>query len=128
MAKASKETPVPLLEWVSAALGLGIALALMGIIGREAILSEKGSDLPILYARVQSVEATKAGHAVRIIVFNRSRQTAARVEVEGKAGNETSLMSVDYVAGRSQAEGGLVFQEDPRRAGLKVRVTGFQLP
>ena len=63
-----------------------------------------------------------------VIVTNRSGQTAARVELEGRSGAETSSASVDYVPGHSQAEAGLLFREDPRRGGLEVRVTGFQLP
>ena len=128
MAKSAKKQPIPLLEWVSAALGLGIAIALMAIIGREALLSEGGPDVPMLSVQIVGVEATADGHVVRVVVANRSRQTAARVELEGKAGSETRMASIDYVPGRSQAEGGLIFEGDPRQGGLKVRVTGYQLP
>ena len=128
MAKGRKKDSIPPLEWVSAGLGLAIALALMGIIGREAILREQGSDVPQLSVKVEGVQATPEGHVVQILVFNRARQTAARVELEGKAGDEISVTSVDYVPGRSQAEGGLMFENDPRRSGLKIRVTGYQLP
>lgn len=128
MAKGRKEQPIPLLEWFSAALGLGIAIALMAIIGREALLSEKGPAVPLLSARIVGIEATADGHVVQVVVANRSRQTAARVELEGKAGGETRAATIDYVAGRSQAEGGLIFERDPRQGGLEVRVTGYQLP
>lgn len=128
MAKGRKKDSIPMLEWASAALGLAIAVALMAIIGREAILRQNGSNVPQLSVKVEGVKKTADGHVVQILVFNRSRQTAARVELEGKAGDETSVASIDYVPGRSQAEGGLIFAGDPRQSGLKVRVTGYQLP
>ena len=128
MAKSAKSEPIPLLEWVAAALGLAIAIALMGIIAREAIASGDGSGVPILAAQVESIEATAGGHVVRITITNDSGKTAARVDLEGKAGDETSVASVDYVPGHSQASAGLVFKQDPRRGGMTVRVTGFQLP
>jgi uncharacterized protein (TIGR02588 family) len=128
LAKGRKKDSIPMLEWASAALGLAIAVALMAIIGREAILRQNGSNVPQLSVKVEGVKKTADGHVVQILVFNRSRQTAARVELEGKAGDETSVASIDYVPGRSQAEGGLIFAGDPRQSGLKVRVTGYQLP
>lgn len=128
MSKGRKKDSIPALEWASAALGLAIALALMAIIGREAILRKNGGDVPQLSVKVERIETTADGHVVQILVFNRSRQTAARVEIEGTAGDETSVASVDYVPGRSQAEAGFIFANDPRRSGLKVRVTGYQLP
>lgn len=127
MARSAKNQPVPLLEWVAAALGLAVAVILTGIIAREA-LAGGGDEVPILAANVESINATAGGHVVRIVVTNDSGQTAARVEVEGRAGAETSVASVDYVPGHSQAEAGLVFKQDPRAGGLTVRVTGFQLP
>ncbi len=127
MARSAKNQPVPLLEWVAAALGLAVAIILIGIIAREA-LAGGGNQVPVLAVKVESINVTASGHVVRIVVTNTSGQTAARVEVEGKAGGETSVASVDYVPGHSEAEAGLVFRQDPRAGGLAVRVTGFQLP
>lgn len=128
MAKGATDEPVPLLEWVSAGLGLAVALGLMGIIGREALSGGNGGDVPVLAAHIEGIERTATGNVVRITVFNQSGQAAARVQVEGKAGDETSVVSLDYVPGHSKAEGGLLFGSDPRRSGLEVRVTGYQLP
>lgn len=128
MAKGRQKDPIPLLEWVSAALGLAIAVGLLGIIGREALVHGDGGDVPILAAQIEGIESTPSGYVARIAVTNSSGQTAARVELEGKAGGETSHASIDYVPGRSRAEGGLLFQDDPRQGGVTVRVTGFQLP
>lgn len=128
MAKAKSQDPIPLLEWLSAGIGLLIAVALLAIIGREALMDGGESELPVLYVHVAGIEAAAGGHVVKIVVRNDSGQTAARVDVEGKSGSEVSRASLDYVPGRSQAKGGLLFRGDPRRDGLTVRVTGYQLP
>ncbi len=127
MAKSAKKTAIPVLEWAFAALGLAIAVALLGIIGREA-LSGTNEGVPRLEARIERIEATPGGYVVEVVVTNQAGQTAARVELEGKAGDEVSSATIDYVPGHSQAEGGLLFRTDPRRGKLKVRVTGYQLP
>ena len=119
--------PVPALEWLAAALGLLVALVLLGIIGREA-LRRDGDEVPVLAAQVEAIERTPNGYVARIKITNGAAQTAARVEVEGTSGSEVSHASIDYVPGRSQAEGGLMFHDDPRKGDLRVRVTGYQLP
>ena len=126
-----RHDPVPPLEWAAAAVGLAVALALLAIIGREAVA---GNDhpLPVLTASVERVASTAAGHVVEFRVRNLSEQTAAAVQVEGtvtSGGEEqTSSASVDYVPGRSNAEGGLIFAADPRRGKLELRVTGYEIP
>jgi uncharacterized protein (TIGR02588 family) len=127
MAKGSRKDPIPALEWLAAAVGLLVALVLLGIIGREAIRAD-GVEIPILAAQLEAVEKTPTGYVAKVLITNRAGQTAARVELEGTAGSEVSNVSIDYVPGRSQAEAGLLFEQDPRRGGLKLRVTGYQLP
>ena len=122
--------PIPPLEWAAAALGLIAALVLLGIIGREAIAGNE-RPVPVLVASVERVAASPAGHVVEFRVRNLSEQTAAAVQVEGKIkGNteeETSSAAIDYVPGRSEAAGGLVFASDPR-GKLELRVTGYEIP
>ena len=127
MAKGAKTKPIPALEWVSAALGLAIAVALLGIIGREALTSEN-NELPRLAVSIERIETAPGGYGAEVIVTNQAGRTAARVELAGTAGGEVSRATIDYVPGRSQAEGGLLFRTDPRRTGLSIRVTGYQLP
>ena len=127
MARSAKTKPIPALEWVSAALGLAIAVALLGVIGREALTGDSG-ELPRLATRIERVEAAPGGYAAEVIVTNQAGRTAARVALEGKAGDEISSATIDYVPGHSQAEGALIFRADPLRTGLSVRVTGYQLP
>jgi uncharacterized protein (TIGR02588 family) len=126
-----RHEPVPPLEWAAAALGLLVALLLIAIIGREAI-SGNEAPVPVLVAEVERVAATQAGPVVEFTVRNLSEQTAAAVQVEGTINpgpdEETSGATIDYVPGRSQATGGLIFSSDPRGGALKLRVTGYELP
>jgi uncharacterized protein (TIGR02588 family) len=130
MAKPHHE-PIPPLEWAAAALGLIVALLLLAILGREAIQG-KDDPVPVLVAELERVVPTSTGHVVEVRVRNLSDQTAAAVQVEGKieAGGEeqTSSTTIDYVPGHSQAVGGIIFSSDPRRAGLELRVIGYEIP
>lgn len=130
MAKKRKD-PVPPLEWAAGAIGLLVALLLLAILGREAV-SGKDDLVPILVAEVDRIVDTPAGHVVTVRVRNLSDQTAAAVQVEGKIKvgqeEETSGATIDYVPGRSQATGGIIFSSDPRVSSLKIRVTGFEIP
>lgn len=130
MAK-KRHDPIPPLEWAAAALGLLVALLLLAILGREAVAGRDDS-VPVLVAEVERVVATPTGHVVEVRVRNLSDQTAAAVQVEGKIKvgqeEETSSATIDYVPGRSQATGGIIFSSDPRGSPLELRVTGYEVP
>ncbi len=123
--------PIPALEWAAAGLGLLVAVALLAIIGREALTGSE-RPLPVLRPEIGRVASTPAGHVVEFRVRNLSEQTAAAVQIEGKltggAEDETSIATVDYVPGRSEAAGGLIFAGDPRGGKLELRVTGYEIP
>ena len=125
MPKAHGHDPVPALEWAAAALGGLIALALLTIIGREALIGS-GDKVPLLRAEVMRVVPTPAGHVVEVRVSNESSRSAAQVQIEGEHGNETRIATIDYVPGRSEVEAGLIFEQAPR--GPRVRVTGYEVP
>lgn len=123
---ARKRRSAPLLEWASAALGVvAIAVLLTFVLVNAARRGEK--DWPDLVVTVESVRPVAAGHAVNFRVENRSGQTAAAVGIEGRVGDETAAVTVDYVPGHSGARGGLMFRSDPR-ARVELRVTGYELP
>ena len=123
--------PVPPLEWAAAAVGLLVALVLLGIVAREAFATRDDS-VPVLTASVERVTATAAGHVVEVRVDNASNQAAATVQIEGTIGEgvdeETSSATVDYVPGRSNAKAGLIFSRDPRQGAFELRVTGYEIP
>ncbi|MGH6729614.1 MAG: hypothetical protein ACREBK_05630 [Sphingomicrobium sp.] len=118
---------MPLLEWAAAGLGLLVLLVMLWVMAGE-IVSGGDDDVPLLSVRVEAVTATPTGHVVQFRITNRSAQTAADVQVEGKLSDEVATASVDYVPGRSEARGGLLFEGDPRTGAVELRVTGYELP
>ena len=129
--KPGGREPIPLLEWAAAGFGLLVVIALFAIIGRAAV-ERDGKEVPVLVASVERIVATPAGHVVEIAVANRSSVTAASVQVEGVVGQggaaETSVATIEDVSAHSQATGGLMFTRDPRADGIRLRVTGFEVP
>lgn len=125
--KAAAAEPVPALEWTAAALGLAMLVALCAILVRE-VGAGNDRDVPVLSARVERITPTPAGFVADVVVANASRQTAAAVQVEGRLGEEQASATLDYVPGRSQARGGLMFKGDPRSGAVEVAVVGFELP
>ena len=124
---SSERDPVPALEWAAAATGLLLLLALCFVLLRE-VGAGNDRDVPILSARIERVTRTATGYVADIVVANGSRQTAAAVQVEGKLGDEETSATLDYVPGRSEARGGLIFVGDPRTGAVELRVVGYELP
>ena len=123
--------PVPPLEWAAAAIGLLVALVLVAIVAREALVAREDS-VPVLTATAERVVATASAHVVEVRVDNASSQAAAAVQIEGTMGEgdneETSIATIDYVPGHSEAKGGLIFSRDPRGGRFELRVTGYEIP
>lgn len=122
----------PLLEWVSAGIGLVLTLAIVALIGREALNGETAQP-PAIEVVAGRVTPIQAGFVVEVTALNRSGGTAAGVEVEGALMSgtdevETSGLTFDYVPGHAQRRGGLFFTQDPRRHRLQLRALGYQAP
>ena len=117
---------IPALEWIAAALGLLVVLAVFGVLLLK-ILQGGTDDVPRLDVRVEAVMPVPGGHVARIVVANAAGQTAAAVQIEGKLGEETASATLDYVPGHSEARGGLMFKGDPRQ-GVELAVLGYELP
>ncbi len=130
---ARKKRPeTPLLEWIASAIGLLLVLAVVAVIGREALSGESGQ-VPAIEVAAVRVAPAGSGFVVGFEAVNRSGGTAAAVEIEGvlKSGEttvETSSATIDYVPAHSRRGGGLFFREDPRRHSLELRPLGFQIP
>jgi len=122
-----QDDPVPLLEWIAAALGAVTAIVFLAMIAMS-LDDEARDELPEL-----SVEAGRrtiaAGHfSLLVTVRNAGNRSAKQVTVEGKSGEETSSLTLDYVPARSAAEGVLLFKADPRDTDVELRLNGYQLP
>ena len=122
----------PLLEWIAAGLGLVLTLALLAVIGREAVAGET-NEPPAIDVRAASIRKLPSGYLVEVVASNRSGGTGAAVQIEGvlKSGSaavETSDVTFDYVPGHAERKGGLFFREDPRLHELELRALGYQTP
>lgn len=122
----------PLLEWISAAIGALITLALLGFIAFEAV-SGPGNAPAAVGVRATAVHPTPGGYVVEITARNTSDQTAAAVRIEGAlmrgaAEVEKSEAVLTYVPGQSERRAALIFSQDPRKHRLELRPTGYEEP
>ena len=128
-----KQDETPVLEWISAAIGLVLTVAMLGFIGWQALSGAGGATTPALSVQAGRIHPTAGGYLVEFEASNRSPRTAAAVEVEATleaAGSQpvTSVVSLDYVPGDSSQRGGVVLPADPRTGRLTLRVTGYAEP
>lgn len=121
----------PLLEWVSAAIGLVLTLGVIGVIGWEALNAD---DSPP-GMKVESLGATRtgSGYVLQIRVTNTGGSPAAQVIVEGEltppgGEPETAEAAFDYVPDHSTRTGGLFFKENPAVGALDLRAKGYVAP
>lgn len=129
---ARRSGGTPVLEWVSGALGLALALGLLGFIGWQAWSGPEGAP-PAIEVRVERIAPAAGGHVVEFAARNLSPATAAGVQIEGELREggrvaATSQATLDYVPGRSERRGGLFFEQDPRAHALRLRALGYARP
>ena len=126
-ARTAARPKVPMLEWAAAAIGLVLALTVIGVILTEAL---QGEDTPpALTVHASSIEAFDGGYTVEVEVKNAGSRTASAVVIEGELnGSEIAEATIDYVPARSAAKGGLVFRSDPRAGDLKLYAKGYVEP
>ncbi len=128
----SMRARTPLLEWMAAGLGLALLLAMLAIIGMEAVSGGTGES-PAIAVSATRVAAAPGGFLVEVEARNTSGGTAAAVQVEGalmdgETEAEASSLTFDYVPGHSRRKGGLFFTRDPRKHRLELRALGYQSP
>jgi len=128
-APATVETPV--LEWVAAAAGAALTLAVLGYSVWEGVL-DTGAP-PDLSAEIEGPIPAQGGFVTPIVVSNASYKTAAdveviaRLEIFGQA-PETRRARFTYVPGRGEARGGVIFRGNPEAGRVTVEVDGYEEP
>ncbi|MBO9544619.1 hypothetical protein [Caulobacter sp.] len=123
---APKRAPVndiPPLEWVAAGVGLVLASTAIGLTAWDAMFGVKGP--PAIEVRLKRVTPTAHGYVAEIEAINHGGAPAAQVQIEGQTSKEAASVTIDYIPEQSTASGGLIFEDDPRLAALKLRATGF---
>jgi uncharacterized protein (TIGR02588 family) len=126
---AAKQTP--LLEWVSAAVGLALTLAVIGVIGWEALNADDSP--PAIVVERLAATRTASGYVLEVKVTNTGGSPAAQVAIEGEltpSGGEpeTAEATFDYVPDHSTRTGGLFFESDPNAGALKLTAKGYVSP
>lgn len=129
--KEKKRKGPSLLEWISAAIGAAITLAMIGLIVMKAL--GPAAPAPLISIKPVSVVHERAGYVVKVEVTNRSGVTAAALNLQGelmRGGEavETSNATLSYLPGESTRRAGLIFARDPRRFELELRATGYEVP
>ena len=132
MANRKQPRRYPLVEWLSAAIGLVIVGTMFGFLAVEAVRQRDGIP-PLMEPAVVGLVLANGHYVVEVEVKNVSRKTGAGVQIEGvlrRGGSdvETSTATIAYVPGESQRRAGLVFTRDPREYRLQLRVTGYERP
>jgi uncharacterized protein (TIGR02588 family) len=130
--KRPKALDIPLLEWVSAGVGLAIVLGMFGFLTVDAMRADTGVP-PIMRAQPTRLTVAPGQYVLQVRVSNSSRKTGASVQIAGnlKRGGtvvESSEATLSYVPGQSERRAGLVFTHDPRAYQLDLRVTGYERP
>lgn len=119
------------LEWLIAALGLLLVLGTTGYLVADALVAEPSP--PRIVVHADSVAALgPSGWLVRFTARNHGRETVGEVGIVGElrvgADTLTARATLDYLPGRSERRGGLLFPADPRLGALRLRAEGFREP
>jgi len=130
--RESRPRKTPLLEWIASGIGLLLTIAMIGIIGREA-LSGESEQVATITVTATSFSQAATGYVLAFDASNKTGGAAAAVEIEAtlKDGHtivETGKATLDYVPGYGRASGGVVFTNDPSLRKLEIRAVGFQIP
>jgi len=96
----------PVLQWMTAGLGLVITLAAGAVILGEALQPSRPVALSIC---VKGERLTQTSRVLDIVVTNEGSETAAAVDIAGKVGDATASVTLDYVPGDGEADASLAF-------------------
>lgn len=134
---AEKSTPgkdaarIPRSEWAVAVVG---ALLVLGVIGYMAYLAltERGAP-PDISVVIESVQPASGGYLARIEAVNEGGSTAADVTIEASVTDggqdiETRQVMLDFLPMHSERTAGIVFEHDPGRFQVELRVLSHREP
>ena len=124
--KAQKNT----LEWAVFAISLALILAVVAILLRSGATT--GQAPPALSVTAGSPSPAPGGHQIPVLVRNEGQSVEeARIEVslmQGDAVVERAELMIEFVPEKSEREGWVVFQRDPRCCTVTARAVAFEKP
>lgn len=126
----AKKDEVSRYEWLAAALGGILFVALIGYFAREAM--QPGAATPDVVARVDSITRASAGYVAHVTASN-SGGAAVSVRIVGElslngTAVEAAEITLELLGRGSSQSAGLYFLRDPSRHELRVRPVSFVLP
>lgn len=129
-AAGSKSPRAPVLEWVTAAIGLVLLLGVIGVILADAA---GGNDAgPEIVVDRLATRPAGRGWVVEFEARNIANAPAAHVQVTGVLAGpgqpERSSATIDYLPGGGAARGGLMFRSDPAGSVLELGADGYREP
>ena len=111
--KKPTSSPIPMAEWLVAALGFCIVLGTLVVLAVSLV--RDGGGTAQLKVRVDSTLSSSGSTLVMFTVHNEGGQTAADVQVEGTAatvlGSSQRTVTIDFLSPRSAKSGVMVFEE-----------------
>jgi uncharacterized protein (TIGR02588 family) len=119
------------LEWAAAAFGGVLLASLVGYLAYTGLTAPAGP--PGIVVRTGDVDQAPAGFTLQFTARNEGKSTAAAVKIRGRLLTENQVVEeseavLDYVPERSEREGGLFFERDPRQHNVSVRAVGYAKP
>jgi uncharacterized protein (TIGR02588 family) len=118
-------------EWITFLSALLIVAAIVGLVIVE--WATETNQPPILSISRQDIREAQGQFYVPFTVTNKGGTTAEAVQVSGELEiesqpTETGEQQIDFLSRGEQNEGAFVFNHDPRRGELRVRVASYKLP
>ena len=113
-------------EWAIGIACAVLVMALLGLLLYEAI-SGTGEG-PQLSVRQGAVSRAGDHFVLDLQVLNHGEATASDVVVEGRLGEETATVTIDYVPPGPGVKAALLFSHDPAGAEIDVAIRGYTRP
>lgn len=124
----TNKPPIPLLEWVVAAIGSVLVCGSLGFLGYRASIEKSP---PVFKSEVLRVVATDNGFLTEIKVHNRGGTAVASLRLSAKAqsdGVSPKQVVIDYLPGHSSRIVAMMFSDRPDRDALQLGVESYALP
>jgi uncharacterized protein (TIGR02588 family) len=127
----SPEPAIPLLEWVVGGLGALLVGGAIAVLVYNSFTRDRSP--PDFRLEAERVLDLQNAYLVHFRAFNQGGSAAAEVTIEGElvgpdGTTEVSEVVLDYLPPRSDREGGLMFERDPRAGELRLRAKGYAKP
>jgi uncharacterized protein (TIGR02588 family) len=121
---------IPWSEWAVAVLGAVLVLGVVGYMTWLA-LTEHGAP-PDISLRIASVRPASGGYLAEIVAVNRGGTTVADVKVEAvmthAGAAESREVDFDFLPMHSERSAGIVFERDPGKFPVALRVLSHREP